>query len=108
MASGISPETIAHFRNFIRNFQNFDIELTKHARERMEEHTVTLQDLRKVLQRGYLSRAEPNIRTGRDLYRVAGRDIDNRPLEVVVDLDTTGSGCVIVVTVIEPGRRKQK
>ena len=108
MRSSVSPESIAHFRNFIRNFQNFDIELTKHARERMEEYAVTLQDLQKVLQRGYPSRAEPNIRTGRDLYRVAGHDIDNRPLEVVVDLDTTGSGCAIVVTVIEPGKQRQK
>ena len=74
----------------------------------MEEHAVTLPDLRKVLRRGYLLRAEPNIRTGRDLYRVAGRDIDNRALEVVVDPDTTGPGCAIVVTVIEPGKRKTK
>ena len=108
MGSHIPPEFIAHFRNFIRNFQNFDIVLTWHARGRMEEYEVTLPDLRKVLRRGYLLRAEPSIQTGRDLYRVAGHDIDNRPLEVVVDLDTTGSGCAIVVTVIEPGRRKKK
>ena len=72
----------------------------------MREYAVVLQDLRKVLQRGYPSQTEPRIPTGRDLYRVAGSDVDNQPLEVVTDLVTTGSGCAKIVTVIRPGRRK--
>ena len=103
MASRPPPEFVSQFRNFIRDFHDFDIVLTKHARERMEERAVRLPDLQRVLQRGRLLRVEPNIRTGRDLYRVVGHDVDNRRLEVVVDLDATGAGCVVVVTVIEPG-----
>lgn len=106
MATGKSPESSASFGKFIREFPQFDIELTRHARERMQENAVTLLDLRKVLQRGYLLLTEQNIRTGRDLYRVAGSDVDNQPLEVVTDLVTTGSGCAKIVTVIRPGRRK--
>ena len=107
MASSVSPGDIADYRNFFRNFQNFGIELTDHAIERMRQHGVTLADLRKVL-RGALRHVEPDIRTGDDKYRVAGTDVDNRPIQVVVVLETTGDGNVVVVTVIDPTPRERR
>ena len=44
---------------------------------------------------------EPDIRSGLDKYRVAGRDSDGRRLEVVANLDQTGPGRVIVITAID-------
>ena len=50
---------------------------------------------------GSLVRVEPDIRTGLDKYRVAGRDADGRQLEVVAGLDETGPGRVVVITAID-------
>ena len=104
MAPSVSPRDIAAYRNFFRNFQNFGIEITTHAKQRMQQHGVTLTDLRRVFRPlpGTLLRVESDIRTGDDKYRVEGSDIDNRRFEVVVVLDATGDGCVVVVTVIDP------
>lgn len=99
---------ITNYRNFFSNFNNFDIELTDHAKQRMQQHGVTLADLRRVLRRGTVLRVEPEIRTGDDKYRVAGTDVDNRPIEVVVVLETTGDGSVVVVTVIDPRPRERR
>ena len=43
---------------------------------------------------------ESDIRSGLDKYRVSGHDADGRSLEVVVNLDETGTGRVVIVTVI--------
>ena len=102
MVDDVSPKGIADYRNFLGAFQKFSIETTKHANQRMQQHGVTLPDLRRILRRGGLRHVERDIRTGEDKYRVAGSDIDDRPFEVVVVLDTTGDGCVVVVTVIDP------
>lgn len=90
-----------YFNNFLRDFPAFGIRLTRHARDRMQERKIELPQIRTVLKNGSVQRVEPDIKTGRDKYRVAGRDADGRNLEVVVDLDETGKGCVIVVTAID-------
>ena len=108
MTSTVSPRDIARYSNFFSDFQYFDIELTDHAKERRQQHGVTLADLRKVLRRGVLLHVEPDIRTGDDKYRVAGSDINNRPIEVVGVLETTGKGCVVVVTIIDPKPRGRR
>ena len=108
MVDDVSPKGNADYRNFFRHFQNFSIEITTHANQRMQQHGVTLADVRTILRRGGLRHVERDIRTGEDKYRVAGSDIDNRPFEVVVVLDTTGDGCVVVVTVIDTASGKRR
>ena len=48
-------------------------------------------------------RVEPDIVTGLDKFRMAGRDADGRALEIVVNLTEAGNGLVVVITVIDPG-----
>ena len=63
---------------------------------------------------GALVHVEPDIRTGQDKYRVAGRDADGRGLEVVAGLDETGPGRVVIITAIDTqdaggdGRRSKR
>ena len=85
----------AHYRT------NFDVVLKKHARRRMKQHDVQLLQIRTVLRTGVIVRVESDIRTGHDKYRVSGHDADGRALEVVANLDETGSGRVVIVTVID-------
>ena len=91
----------AYFNNFLRNFPDFGIWLTRHARDRMRDRNIGLPQIRTILKSGSVRLVERDIRTGLDKYRVAGRDADGRNLEVVVNLDETGKGCIVVVTVIE-------
>lgn len=98
----------ANLKKFFREFPDFRIRLTQHARDRMREREILLPQIRAVLESGAVRHVEPDIKTGLDKYRVGGRDADGRSLEVVVNLDETGDGCVIVITVIEsdgPGGR---
>ncbi len=102
MSYGIPPERFrAYLNNFFREFPAFRIQLTRHARDRMRERDIGLAQIRSVLRRGSLSRVEQDIRTGRDKYRMAGRDADGRMLEIVVDLIEDGNGTVVVITVID-------
>ena len=94
---------LANYRKFFRDFPNFSIELTKHARTRMEQRNIRLPQMRTVLMTGSILPVEPDIRTGRDKYRVFGRDADGRSLEVVATLKQVGLGCVVIVTVIDRG-----
>ena len=104
MAANQPPDNHrAYFNNFLRGFSGFDIRLTPHARDRMRDRNVELPQIRTVLKSGSVRLVERDIRTGLDKYRVAGRDADGRNLEVVVNLDETGKGCIVVVTVIEGG-----
>ena len=102
----------AHYRNFFRDFPNFSIVRTNHALDKMREHFVQLPQIRTVLKTGALVRVEPDIQTGLDKYRVSGHDADGRRLEVVANLHETGSGRVVIITIIEPsdagggGRRR--
>jgi len=101
MATSTPPNRFtANFRNFFREFPNFRIRLTRHARERMQEHSIRLPQIRSVLRSGTVVRVEQDIRTGEDKYRVAGCDTDERNLEIVAVLEETDSGRVIIVTVI--------
>ena len=102
MSKPPSPDNArANFNTFLRDFPNFSIRRTQHARERMRERGIDLLQVRTVLARGSVQMVEPDIRTGNDKYRVAGRDADGRTLEVVVDLDETGEGQVALITVME-------
>ena len=80
----------------------------------MEERDVQLPQIRTVLMTGALVCVEPDIRSGLDKYRVAGRDADGRGLEVVANLDETGPGRIVVITVIDTsdargcGRRSKR
>ena len=91
----------AHYEKFFRDFPNFSVVLTQHAHNRMEERNIQLPQIRTVLRTGSVLRVEPDIRTGLDKYRVSGHDADGRGLEVVANLDETGSGRVVIVTVID-------
>lgn len=102
MSKPPSPDNArAYFNTFFRNFPNFSIRRTQHARERMRERGIDLLQVRTVLARGSVQMVEPDIRTGDDKYRVVGRDADGRTLEVVVNLDETGEGQVDLITVME-------
>ena len=102
MAANRPPDNHrAYFNNFLRDFPAFGIRLTRHARDRMEERKIGLPQIRTVLRNGSVQQVESDIKTGRDKYRVAGRDADGRNLEIVVNLDETGKGRVIVVTAID-------
>lgn len=97
------PDYVARYKKFMRDFPDFNIRPTRHAYQRMAEHDVTSTHIRRVLRSGSLVRVEPDINTGLDKYRVAGRDADRRALEIVVNLVETGNGLVVVITVIDPG-----
>ncbi len=86
------------FGNFFRDFPDYDVRLTRHARDRMAERRIRLPQLERVLRTGSLTEVERDIRTGRDKYRVTGRDADGRDLHVVVTLGPGGR--VTVVTAI--------
>ena len=100
-ASTPSDKYISYYREFFRNFPNFHIRLTKHARTRMRERHIQLLQIRTVLVNGSLVQVESDIRTGLDKYRVTGRDADGRDLEVVANLEEGGPGRVIVITAID-------
>ena len=87
------------FAKFFRDSPDFDVRLTKHARDRMAERRIRLPQIERVLRTGRLTEVERDIRSGRDKYRVAGRDADGRALEVVVSLGPAGR--VTVVTAIQ-------
>lgn len=102
MKKGTPPDKFrADYGNFFRNFPNFSIHLTEHARTRMKQREIRLPQIRAVLMSGSILRVEPDIRTGLDKYRVSGRDADGRGLEVVANLKTDGLGCAVIVTVID-------
>lgn len=92
-----------NLKGFFRKFPDFSIRLTRHAQERMQERAIELPQIRMVLERGSVQQVEADIRTGSDKYRVIGRDADGRTLEIVVNLDETGEGRVIVITAIDSG-----
>ena len=102
MAASVVPGKYrASYTNFFRDFPNFTIRLTRHARIRMQERDIRLPQIRSVLMTGALVHVEPDIRTGLDKYRVAGRDADGRGLEVVANLDESGPGRVVIITAID-------
>ena len=102
MAASTPPNRFqAYFRNFFREFPDFGIRLTRHARERMQERGIRLPQIRSVLRSGTVVQVEQDIRTGEDKYRVAGRDTDERNLEIVAVLEEMESGRVVIVTVID-------
>ena len=102
MGASIPSEKYAsYYKEFFRNLPDFHIRLTKHSRTRMWERDIQLPQIRSVLKTGVLVHVESDIRTGLDKYRVAGSDADGRRLEVVANLDKTGQGRVVIVTVID-------
>lgn len=102
MAANRPPNSLtSYFRNFFREFPDFSIRLTQHARERMRERGIHLPQIRSVLRSGTVDRVEQDIRTGDDKYTVAGRDADKRKLEIVAVLQETETGRVVIVTVID-------
>jgi Domain of unknown function (DUF4258) len=69
--------------------------LTHHARQKMQERGISLDDLVSVLTRGTLgSKPEWNTRAGTWQYQVAGRDCDGDPLTVHVAIEDA----IIVIT----------
>ena len=102
MAASAPPNRLrAYFKNFFREFPDFSIRLTQHARERMRERGIHLPQVRSVLRSGAVVQVEQDIRTGEDKYRVAGSDADGGKLEVVAILQETETGRVVIVTVID-------
>ena len=91
----------SNLSTFFRDFPDFGIRITQHARERMRERGIGLPHVRTVLKSGAVRQFELDIKTGLDKYRVVGRDADGRTLEVVVNLDETGKGHVVIITAIE-------
>ena len=104
----------SNLNTFFRNFPDFGIRITQHARERMRERGIGLPQIRTVLKSGAVHQFELDIKTGLDKYRVVGSDADGRTLEVVVNLDDTGKGHVVFITAIESkgandsGRRRRR
>ena len=102
MAANIPPSRFrSYFNKFFEEFPDFGIRLTHHARERMQERGIHLPQIRSVLKSGTVVQVEQDIRTGEDKYRVAGRDTDERNMEIVAVLEETESGRVVIVTVID-------
>ena len=113
MATSTPPNKYqAYYKKFFRDFPNFDVVRTQHALDRMKQYGVQLPQIRTVLRTGSVLLVESDIRTGLDKYRVSGHDADGRSLHVVANLDETGPGRVVIVTIIEPsgsgggGRRR--
>lgn len=100
-ASTPSERYASYYKEFFRRLPDFHIRLTKHSRTRMRERDIQLPQIRTVLKTGALVHVESDIRTGLDKYRVAGSDADDRRLEVVANLEETGQGRVVIVTVID-------
>ncbi|MDE0716353.1 MAG: DUF4258 domain-containing protein [Rhodospirillaceae bacterium] len=102
MAASTPPNRFtAYFKEFFREFPDFSIQLTQHARERMRERGINLPQIQSVLRSGKVVQVEQDIRTGEDKYTVAGRDADERNLEIVAVLQETETGRVVIVTVID-------
>lgn len=99
--SGPTGKFRSYYNNFLRDHPNFSVKLTQHAQDRMEERDIRLPEIQTVLMTGSLVHVEPDIRTGLDKYRVAGRDADGRGLEVVANLDESGPGRVVIITAID-------
>lgn len=74
------------FGRFFRDFPDYGVRFTNHAREQMAERGIEAAQIERVLRTGSLAAVEPDIRTGQDRYRVEGRDRDGRDLTVVVAL----------------------
>ena len=113
MATSTPPNKYqANYRSFFRDFPNFNIKLTQHARNRMKERDIQLPQIRTVLMTGSVVQVESDIRTGLDKHRVSGRDADGRGLEVVANLNEGGPGRVVIVTAIDTpdasGRRSEE
>ena len=64
------------------------IGLTGHVRQRMRQRQFTMDDIRRVLDRGVVS-ANPVWKSEFNnwVYTVSGRDYDNEPLAIVVALE---------------------
>lgn len=104
MPSGISPRDLSEYRNFFRNFPDYSVKFSEHAQERLDERGFNpmLLALKNTLRAGKVLRVEFNIDRGNDEFRIAGRDLDGRPIVLVVALDKTRDGCISVITVIDP------
>ena len=91
--------TVNPVRLFIDLYPHYRFRFKGHALERMGERSITSDDIAFVLETGYISKVEHDHKGLR--YRIAGADLDNRYIDIVVELEEKGHGVVIVVTVIE-------
>ena len=75
----------------------FRMVLTDHAEERMTEYEVARFEIEKVMKAGavVMIDMEPS---GTETWRVAGRDVDGRRIEVVIE--PIPPSMVVVITVI--------
>lgn len=69
-ARGPSDRDMSSFRNYFRDFPDYNIRLTNHARQRMEQREIRLPQIRRILGTGTVREVERDIRTGRDLQVV--------------------------------------
>ena len=74
------------FDKFFREFPDYDVRYTKHARERMAEREISAAQIDRVLQSGSLTEVDRDIRSGQEKYRVEGYDVDEQRIVVVVTL----------------------
>ena len=89
---------LSRYKGFVGAPEDFDFRFSRHSRERMRERQISLPQIHRVLKTGTLVQVEIDIRSGRRKFRIAGRDLDGRSLEIVVNLGPRRK--VKVITVI--------
>lgn len=83
-----------------RIVQEGKVILSKHARQRMQERKVTVEDILFIVKNGIINtEPEIHIKTGRWTYRVEGKDLDERSIHLLVDIYEEDV-IIIVLTVI--------
>ncbi len=79
--------------------RNKSIRNTTHAKKRMAERSITMQDLLCVFRNGRVGKTpELDVKTNRWKYKITGNGIDDNDLTVVVAIDTK-SKYIVIITV---------
>ncbi len=95
----MKPLPSAELHRLIRHASNHGFR-SIHARRRMEERQFDFNDLTHCLRTGRHNPFLDEFKNGTWRYRVEGRNIDGRAIDLVVAIANT----IIIVTVINPNR----
>ena len=84
-------------------FKEGRIVITRHARERSAERSVSTGDMHNAIENGRITEIRPNLEHGVDDYAIEGPGLDSeRLIRVVVSFVETNRGeAVIVITLIQ-------
>lgn len=84
-------------------FKEGRIVISRHARERSAERSVSIGDMHNAIENGHIAEVRPNLDYGVDDYAIEGPGLDpERLVRVVVSfIETNRKEAVIVITMIQ-------